>query len=141
ARALPRCDPERQPLFAQAQARAQHACTAYALHAYVQRGGKSWLGEQLDRLTLQPLASRSYRTAHRRLVGQAERVPLKGRHQLDPVEGKTNTSGIRWCGDQVAWQGLVRSTGWACPVKYVRLVRRRRGCRTSRASAIASSPS
>jgi hypothetical protein len=59
-----------------------------------------------------------------------------GKQQLDTVEGKTNTSGIRWCGDRVEWKGLVllalldrrdrgQAHGLACPVKYVRLVRRK----------------
>jgi hypothetical protein len=65
-------------------------------------------------------------------------VRFKGRHQLDSVEGKTNASGIRWCGDRVEWLGLVLPArihprdrvvahGLACPVKYVRLVRRKLG--------------
>ena len=67
----------------------------------------SWLFEHLDSLTIQTLASRAYGAANRLLVGKARRVRFKGRHQLDTVEGKTNTSGIRWCGDRVEWKGLV----------------------------------
>ena len=48
--------------------------------------------------------------------------------------------GIRWCGDRVEWSGLVLPAlikqrdpvlahGLACPVKYVRLVRRKLGLR------------
>src|SRR5713101_3937976 len=136
ARTLPRDDPTRKTLFA--QARAQHAFSDYALHAYVQAMGHAWLGEHLDSLTLQKLASRAYRAANRLLRGTARRVRFKGRHQLDTVEGKTNTSGTRWCGDRVEWKGLVLPArldprdpvlvhGLACPVKYVRLVRRKLG--------------
>src|SRR5258707_253888 len=125
ARTLPRDDPTRKTLFA--QARAQHAFSAYALHAYVQAMGHAWLGDHLDSLTLQKLASRAYRAANRLLLGTARRVRFKGRHQLDTVEGKTNTSGIRWCGDHVEWKGLVLPArlasrdpflahGLACPV-------------------------
>ena len=71
-------------------------------------------------------------------MGKARRVRFKGQHQLDTVEGKTNTSGIRWCGTRVEWKGLelearldphdqVEAHGLACPVKYVRLVRRKLG--------------
>src|SRR5258706_12040122 len=136
ARTLPRDDPTRKTLFA--QARAQHAFSDYALHAYVQAMGHTWLGDHLDSLTLQKLASRAYRAANRLLVGKARRVRFKGRHQLDTVEGKTNSSGIRWCNDHVEWKGLVLSArldprdpvlahGLVCPVKYVRLVRRKLG--------------
>src|SRR5260221_7885827 len=41
ARTLPRDDPARKALFA--QARAQHAFSEYALHAYVQAIGHTWL--------------------------------------------------------------------------------------------------
>src|SRR5215470_16461602 len=131
ARTLSRDDPDRE-------ARAQHGCSEYALHAYAQQFGASWLGEHLDSLTIQALASRAYRAANRLLLGQARRVRFKGRHQLDTVEGKTNTSGIRWCTDHVEWKGLrlaarldphdvVQAHGLAAPVKYVRLVRRKLG--------------
>src|SRR5215470_6010606 len=136
ARTLPRDDPARKEHFR--QARAQHDCSEYALHAYAQQFGQSWLGAHLDSLVIQTLASRAYRAANRLLLGKARRVRFKGRHQLDTVESKTNTSGLRWCGDRLEWKGLVLSAlldqkdpvqahGLACPVKYVRLVRRKLG--------------
>src|SRR6516162_5467959 len=63
ARTLPRDDPERTRLFA--QARAQHGCSEYALHAYAQPFGHSWLGEHLDSLLIQALATRAYHAANR----------------------------------------------------------------------------
>jgi putative transposase len=139
ARTLPRDDPARTACFR--AARAQHACSEYALHAYAQQFGHAWLGDHLDSLTIQTLASRAYRAANRLLLGTARRVRFKGRQQLDTVEGKTNTSGMRWCGTHVDWKGLVLPAlvdprdpvqvhGLACPVKYVRLVRRTLGART-----------
>jgi len=136
ARMLPRDDPARKALFA--QARSQHAFSEYALHAYAPQFGQSWLGDHLDSLPLQKLASRAYGAAHRLLLGRAKRVRFKGRHQLDSVEGKNNPSGLRWCGDRVEWNGLVVQAlldprdpvqvhGLAAPVKYVRLVRRKLG--------------
>jgi putative transposase len=65
------------------------------------------LGEHLESLTLQKLASRAYDTANRLLVGKAKRVRFKGQHQLDTVEGTTNSSGIRWCVDRIEWKGLI----------------------------------
>src|SRR5215468_10263319 len=136
ARTLPRDDPARKERFR--QARTQHDFSEYALHAYAQQFGQSWLGAHLDSLVIQTLASRASRAANRLLLGTARRVRFKSRHQLDTVEGKTNTSGLRWCGDHLEWKGLVLSAlldpsdpvqahGLACPVKYVRLVRRKLG--------------
>jgi putative transposase len=136
ARALPQGDPARRSLFA--EARAASACSEYALHAYVDQLRQSWLGEHLDSNTCQKLATRAYGAANRLLLGKARRVRFKGRHQLDTLEGKTNTSGMRWRDDRVEWSSLVLRAlikkgdpvlthGLACPVKYVRLVRRKLG--------------
>src|ERR1051326_4871962 len=89
ARTLPRDDPARKALFA--QARTHQGCSEYALHAYARQFGHAWLGEHLDSLMIQTLASRAYGAANRLLVGRARRVRFKGRHQLDTIEGKTNT--------------------------------------------------
>src|SRR5215467_11453227 len=134
ARTLSRDDPERTPLFR--AARAQHAFSDYALQAYAQPIGHSWLGEHLDSHVLQKLATRAYGAANRLLLGRAKRVRFKGKHQLDSVEGKTNAAGLRWCTDHLEWSGLVVPArldprdlvvihGLSCPVKYVRLVRRK----------------
>src|SRR5579862_623823 len=138
ARTLSRADPERTRLFR--AARAQHGFSDYALQAFAQQFGHSWLGEHLDSHVLQKLATRAYGAANQLLLGQAKRVRFKGRHQLDSVEGKTNASGIRWCIDHLEWSGLVLPAwldpkdlvvvhGLSCPVKYVRLVRRKVGLR------------
>src|SRR5215469_748875 len=138
ARILSRDDQERTPLFR--AARAQHGCSDYALQAYAQQFGHSWLGEHLDSHVLQKLATRAYGAANRLLVGRAKRVRFKGRAQLDSVEGKTNATGLRWCTDHLEWSGLVVPAllnpkdlvvihGLSCPVKYVRVVRRKVGLR------------
>ena len=65
---------------------------------------------------------------------------FKGKAQLDSVEGKTNVAGMRWCVDHLKWSGLVLPArldprdlvmvhGLSCPVKDVRLVRRKLGLR------------
>jgi hypothetical protein len=138
ARTLQRDDPTRRMLFA--QARADYACSEYGLHAYVGQLRQSWLGSHLDSNTCQKIATRAYGAANRLLLGKAKRIRFKGRHQLDTVEGKKNTSGIRWCSDRVEWSGLVLHAridardpvlahGLVCPIKYVRLVRRKLGLR------------
>src|SRR5579862_8661751 len=138
ARACSRGDPERTRLFR--AARAQHDFSDYALQAYAQPFGHAWLGEHLDSHVLQKLASRAYGAANRLILGQAKRVRFKGRNQLDSVEGKTTAAGLRWCTDHLEWSGLVLSArldprdlvvvhGLSCPVKYVRLVRRKVGLR------------
>ena len=69
ARTLPRDDPARPACFR--KARAQHDFSEYALHAYAQPFGYTWLGEHLDSLTIQTLATRAYRAANQLLLGKA----------------------------------------------------------------------
>ncbi len=139
ARALPPDDPERKRLFAQARERFHFR--EYDLHIYAGKIRQSWIGEHLDSLTSQKLASRAYQAANRLVLGQAKRVRFKGKNQLDSVEGKNNASGIRWRGDRVEWSGLVlpglidvtdlvQTHGLASRIKYVRLVRRKVGEQT-----------
>ena len=94
ARTLARDDPARPARFR--AARGEGGFSEYALHAYAQQFGHSWLGEHLDSLMIQALATRAYHAANRLLLGTARRVRGVSRHQLDTVEGKTNTSGLRW---------------------------------------------
>src|SRR5689334_20907665 len=57
ARTLSREDPARKERFR--QARAQGGFSEYALHAYAQPFGSSWLFEHLDSLVIQTLATRA----------------------------------------------------------------------------------
>src|SRR5262249_686116 len=136
ARTLKSDDPERKRLFA--QARTQHQFSDYALQGYAGHLRQSWLGEHLDSNTTQKLATRAYGAANRPLLGGAKRGRFKGQNQLDSVEGKKASVGIRWCSNRVEWSGLVLPAllekrdpvvahALACPVKYVRLVRRKLG--------------
>jgi len=68
ARALPKDDPARRILFA--EARAASACSEYDLHASAAALRQSWLGEHLDSNTGQKLASRAHGAARRLLSAQ-----------------------------------------------------------------------
>jgi transposase len=98
---------------------------------------------------VQKLASRAFDAVQAYHVGKRGRPRFKGRHQLDSVEGKTNTSGLRWVQvdarhGQVEWrrgkdggsgdlkrqavidgQDDVVAPGLRSRVKFVRLVRRK----------------
>lgn len=112
----------------------------YDLHEYGKQFGKCWLGEHLDSLVVQKLASRAFDAVEKYHFGQRGRPRFKSRNQLDSVEGKTNTSGLRWLNDEsgyaLNWLGLrldaiinaddaVVAHGLQARVKYVRLVRRK----------------
>lgn len=135
AKKLRKDNPLRKKLFK--EAREAHQYSEYALHSYATRISHSWVGDHLDANTVQKLATRAYQASEKVMFGRAKKIRFKGKNQLDSLEGKTNKSGIRWKDDKVVWLGLelepiiqdydpLIQHGLASPVKYVRLVRRKR---------------
>lgn len=141
AKRLPRTDEykkERNRLYS--EARIAHGYSEYALHAYATSIRNSWIEKHIDANTAQKLATRAFKAAERVMYGQAKKVRFKGKNQLDSLEGKSNSTGIRWKDEQVIWgnlklQPLIDSYdpviihGLSSRVKYVRLVRRKIGDR------------
>jgi putative transposase len=116
----------------------------YDLHSYAKQFGQTWVGlNRLDSLTIQKIATRAFRGAQEYHFGGKGKPRFKGKGWFDSVEGKTNTSGIRWQAETqtVAWLGLtlpaiikpddkVVAYGLTRKVKYVRIVRRKLNHRT-----------
>ncbi len=144
ARTTPRSDkPARKQAFA--RLRTQYGFSEYGLHEAAKRLRTSWLAEHIDSLVAQKLASRAYQAANRVCVGEARRVRFRSQGRgLDSVEGKTNTSGLRfhlqagaegnqgwlsWNGEQIPalidWEDEVVHHGLEQRIKYVRLLRQR----------------
>lgn len=132
ARAMPK-SMERTKAFTKANE--AYGFREYDLHTYAKQFGHSWIGEHVDSLTVQALATRVFRAAQRHAFGEAGRPRFKKYGQVHSVEGKNNSSGIRWKDGCVEWSGLslkaiidqenpVIVHGLKQRVKYVRLVRR-----------------
>ena len=108
----------------------------YDLHGYATQFGRSWLGQHLDANTIQTVASRAWNAVRQYQLGVRGCPRFKGKGQLHSVEGKSNKQGIRWRSGAVAWGNLslharipagdpVIAHGLACPIKRVRIVRRK----------------
>jgi hypothetical protein len=142
ARSIPRSDkPARTQAFA--RLRTRYGFSEYGLHEAAKHFRTSWLASHIDSLMAQKLASRAYQAVNRVCVGEARRVRFRSKGRgLDSVEGKTNTSGLRfhlqagvegnqgwlsWNGEQIPvlidWQDEVVRHGFSHQVKYVRLLR------------------
>ena len=127
-------------------AREKYQFSEYDLHKYATQIRQSWIGEHIDANTAQTLATRAFRAVQRIAVGQARKVRFRSKGRgIDCLEGKTNKQGIRfglekpqegnkgylvWGRDlqiatQIDWQDEVVRHGLSCPIKYVRLIRRR----------------
>lgn len=144
ARAIPRSHKqERSQAFS--RLRQHYQFSEYALHAYATKVRTSWLADHLDATMAQKLATRAFQAANRVALGQARKVRFRSKGRgLDSVEGKRNTSGLRfvlqdpkegnegwlvWGDDRIPaiinWKDVVVSHGLAHRVKYTRLVRRK----------------
>jgi len=144
ARAMPKGEPDsperkaRNKAFGQVRRRFEFG--EYDLHPYAKQFGYSYLGDHLDSLTVQRVASRAFDAVNQYVLGIHGKPRFKGYNQFDSVEGKTNTSGIRWKDNQVLWDtrqekltltplikpdDAVIRHGLNSPVKYVRIVRRK----------------
>jgi len=109
----------------------------YALHIYATKIRNSWIGNSLDANTAQKIATRAFKAVQKVAFGIAKRVRFKGKGQFKSVEGKTNTTGIRYIKKtgHVLWKGLnlksiidpndkVVIHGLSHRVKYCRIVKR-----------------
>lgn len=125
---------ERQAYFR--TARQTYGFSEYSLSQYATQLRKSWLGEHLDAHVAQKLAKRAFEAVEKMAYRRAKNVRFKGKRGIRSLEGKSNTSGIRWRDNRVEWRGLslpmvqkakrdsVIQHGLKHRVKYVRLVRR-----------------
>lgn len=136
AKLLKKDDPGRKALFKEVREKYQYS--EYALHSYATHVRHSWISEHIDSNTAQKLATRAFQASVRVMFGRAKRVRFKGKNQIDSLEGKNNTTEIRWKDEKVIWSGIdlepliqrndpVILHGLSSRVKYVRLVRRKRG--------------
>ena len=144
ARMLPKTlKQERTALFS--QLREEYGFGKYALHAFATRARTSWIADHIDSNTAQKLATRAYLAANRVCLGLASKVRFRSRgRRLDSVEGKTNSSGLRFVTQKpeegnagwlvwqheylpaiIDWNDPVLRYGLSQRIKYVRLVRRR----------------
>lgn len=108
----------------------------YDLHAFATIARRSWIGEDIDSNTAQKLATPAFNASQKVAFSLAKKVRFKGKNQLDSLEGKANTTGIRWLNQALVWGKLklqpyikgnepVILHGRASRIKYVRIVRRR----------------
>jgi len=115
---------------------AKFGFSEYNLHAFVTQIRNSWISNHIDGTTAQKIATRAFKTVQCLAFGQAKKVRFKGKNQLKSIEGKTNTTGIRFSdAGYVEWNSLklrciidvndeVIVHGLSHPVKYCRIIKR-----------------
>ena len=127
---------KRTALFSKSRDAAHY--TEYSLHAYVGILCNScWIGEHIDSLTAQKVASRAFQAVTDYQFGKHGKPRFKRKGWMSSLEGKNNESGIRWRDDHVEWTDLslpcifdrkdkfgVQAHALNHDVKYVRLVKK-----------------
>ncbi|HTP06577.1 MAG TPA: transposase, partial [Nitrospirota bacterium] len=110
----------------------------YSLHKYAARVSCAcWIGDHLDSLTAQKLASRAFIAVKEYQFGKRGKPRFKRYGWMSSLEGKNNASGIKWRDGRVKWNGLdlrsvfdrkdkhgIQAHALSQPVKYCRLVRK-----------------
>ncbi|AOM84382.1 Transposase [Salisediminibacterium beveridgei] len=83
----------------------EYGLSEYAIHTYV-KPIQHHFKKNMDSFTAQKIATRSWLTFERYFYGTAKKVVFKRRGELHSVEGKSNTSGIRFKDRTLYWNGL-----------------------------------
>ena len=143
ARKLPKGEPKSEAWKARRSAigavRQRFQFSEYGLHDDAKQFGHSWLGDHLDSYAVQKVATRAFKAVMRVGVGRDGRSRFKGKNQIDSLEGKSRKTGVMQREGQVQWRELVLQPiyprkpdpvighGSGSWVKYVRIVRRKKG--------------
>jgi hypothetical protein len=77
----------------------------YSLHEDI-KGIQHHFDENIDSFTAQKIATRVWKSMEDLLFGSGEELHFKRYGKLDSLEGKSNTTGIRFKDDSLVWNGL-----------------------------------
>jgi hypothetical protein len=132
---------ERRALFR--EARKQYGFTEYSLHTFVSSVAKNcWIAEHLDSFTIQKIGTASFVAAEQFAYGHRGKPRFRGYGRYRSIEGKSNSSGLRWRDGHVVWNVKkgkslkipvrfdrkdkyeVESHVLSCRIKYLRLIRK-----------------
>lgn len=85
--------------------RLRYGLSEYGLHAYVKMLQKRYKRD-IDSLTAQRIASTVWKAAESVLFRKGKHIHFKSYHDMYSLEGKNNSSGIRYAGGRLVWNGL-----------------------------------
>ncbi|MBB5171879.1 hypothetical protein HNQ41_000019 [Texcoconibacillus texcoconensis] len=83
----------------------EYGLNEYAIHTFV-KPMQHHFKKNIDSFTAQKIATRSWLTFEKYLYGTAKKFLFKILGDMNSVEGKTNTSGIRFKNNKLYWNGL-----------------------------------
>ena len=77
----------------------------YSLHEFV-KPMRQHFNRNIDAFTAQKLATRAWKTFEKLMLHRAKKVNFKRFGEMTSVEGKTNSTGLRFRDNQLIWNGL-----------------------------------
>lgn len=83
----------------------EYGLSEYAIHTYV-KPMQHHFKKNIDSNTSQKIATRSWLAFEKYAYGTAKKVIFKRHEELQSIEGKSNTSGIRFKDKTLYWKGL-----------------------------------
>jgi len=95
---------ERNKLFKQLNQK--YKLSEYALHGFA-KPIQHHFSKNIDAFTAQRLATRAWKSFEKLMFHQAKKVNFKQFGEMDSIEGKSNSTGIRFKNNQLIWNGLI----------------------------------
>jgi hypothetical protein len=83
----------------------QYGLTEYSMHDFV-KPMQHLFKKNIDSFTAQKIATRAWQTIEKLIFGEAEKVNFKRYGEMDSLEGKSNSTGIRYVNNVLFWNDL-----------------------------------
>ena len=83
----------------------EYGLNEYAMHSFV-KPMQQHFKKNIDSFTTQKIATRAWQTIEKLIFDNAEKVRFKKYNEMDSLEGKSNSTGIRFKNNKLQWNGL-----------------------------------
>ncbi len=129
-------EPNKERTEAFKQLNRKEGFTDYDIQHYATGIRNSWMEKHIHAHIAEKLATRAFKAVQKKAFGIAKNVRFKRKNQFDSLEGKENTTCLRFRNNTLLWSGLeipcivdtdndLISYGLNHKVKYCRIVRRK----------------
>ncbi|AJA41474.1 transposase [Geobacillus virus E3] len=83
----------------------EYGLNEYAMHSFV-KPMQQHFKKNIDSFTAQKIATRAWQAIEKLIFDNAKKVKFKKYNEMDSLEGKSNSTGIRFKNNQLQWNGL-----------------------------------
>jgi hypothetical protein len=83
----------------------EYGLNEYSMHSFV-KPMQQHFKKNIDSFTAQKIATRAWKAVEKLIFGNAGKVKFKKYNEMDSLEGKSNSTGIRFKNNQLQWNGL-----------------------------------